>query len=358
MLIHRRTPSIILPEDPSQEELLQFWTLSARDREEVLRCRGEANRRRFAVQLCTLRAYGRFVPEATAAPVAITNYLARQLDLPLVLFGEPPGRLATATEQLQRIRAYLGWSLFDVHAQQRLVHWLTQRATDDLLPIDLVSRAEDMLRSWQMVLPARSTLEELVDSITAGVQDEVSIRIAEGLPPELQRAMDDLLEVPSGARRSALFSLKEYPPEASNAVILRYIERYHFLRDLGVSVIDLRSLSPPMVRYFTDIAKRYDVYELRRFAPTKRYALTACFLVEIHKTILDHIAALHDQLLTKKMREAKNAFETRYRKLRRRYRRGLTKLITTGETLLDPDRPRETTLAALLQELDEPTLRD
>src|SRR5512145_540662 len=40
-----------------------------------------------------------------------------------------------------------------------------------------------------------------------------------GLAPELQRAMDDLLEVPSGARRSALFYLKEYPPEASNAVI-------------------------------------------------------------------------------------------------------------------------------------------
>ncbi len=358
MVIHRRTPSIILPEDPSQEELLQFWTLSARDREEVLRCRGEANRRRFAVQLCMLRAYGRFVPEATAAPVAITNYLARQLDLPLVLFGEPPGRLATATEQLQRIRAYLGWSLFDVHAQQRLVHWLTQRATDDVLPIDLVSRAEEMLRSWQIVLPARSTLEELVDSITAGVQDEVYSRIAEGLPPELQRAMDDLLEVSSGARRSALFYLKEYPPEASNAVILRYIERYHFLRDLGVSVIDLKSLSSPMVRYFADMAKRYDVYELRRFAPTKRYALTACFLVEIHKTILDHIVALHDQLLTKKMREAKNAFETRYRRLRRQYRRGLTKLITTGETLLEPDRPRETTLAALLQEIDESTLRD
>ena len=358
MLIHRRTPFIILPEDPRPEELLQFWTLSARDRAEVMRCRGEANRRRFAVQLCTLRAYGRFLPEVTSAPVAMTNSLARQLDLPLLLFGEVPGRLATETEQLQRIRDYLGWSLFDDQAQQRLVHWLTQRATDDVPPLDLVARAEDMLRSWQIVLPARSTLEELVVSITAGVQDEVYARIAEGLPPELQRAIDDLLEVPSGARRSALFHLKEYPPEASHAVILRYIERYHFLRDLGVSVIDLRSLSPPMVRYFADIAKHYDVYELRRFAPTKRYALTACFLVEIHKTILDHIVALHDQLLTKKMREAQHAFETRYRTLRRQYRRGLTKLIATGETLLDPDRPRETTRAALLQELDEPTLRE
>jgi TnpA family transposase len=113
-----------------------------------------------------------------------------------------------------------------------------------------------------------------------------------------------------------------------------------------------------MVRYFADIATRSDVSALRRFAPAKRYALMACFVVEIHKTILDHIVALHDQLLSKKMREAKNAFETRYRQLRRQYRRGLAKLISTGETLLDPERPPETTLAALLHELDEPTLRE
>ena len=64
MLIHRRVPSLVLPEDPSPDELLQYWTLSAQDRTEVLRCRGEAHRLRFAVQLCTLRAYGRFLPEA------------------------------------------------------------------------------------------------------------------------------------------------------------------------------------------------------------------------------------------------------------------------------------------------------
>ena len=41
----------------------------------------------------------------------------------------------------------------------------------------------------------------------------------------------------------------------------------------------------------------------------KRYSLTACFLVEIHKTILDHIVSLHDQLLTKKIREARHALK-------------------------------------------------
>ena len=105
----RRTPFLILPEDPSPEELAQFWTLSDLDRAEVCKCQGDANQRRFAVQLCTLRAYGRFLPEATPAPVAMTNYLARQLDLPLVLFGDVPVRLATETGHRQRIRAYLGW---------------------------------------------------------------------------------------------------------------------------------------------------------------------------------------------------------------------------------------------------------
>ena len=185
------------------------------------------------MQLCTLRTYGRFLPKAVSAPVAITNHLARQLDLPPVLFGEVPERLSTETDHLERIRTYLGWRPFD-DARARLTRWLTQRATDDVLPHDLVARAEDILRTWQVVLPASSALEELIASVTARVQDEVYTRILTGLMPELLRAMNDLLEVPSGERHSLLFQLKEYPPEASPAVILRYVALYHFLRDLGV----------------------------------------------------------------------------------------------------------------------------
>jgi Domain of unknown function (DUF4158) len=255
-VLRRHTPSVLLPEDPSQEELAQYWTLSTRDRAEVMRCRSDPTRRRFAVQLCTLRTYGRFLPEATPAPVAITNYLARQLELPLVLFGEAPGRLATETEHLQRIRTYLGWRPFDEEARTRLISWLNQRATDDLLPSMLVARAEDILRAWQIVAPARSTLEELVASVTARVQGDVYTRITTGLTPALLQSMDELLQVPLGTHRSILFQLKEYPAEASYTVILRYIERYHFLRDVGVGDIDLGGISPSMIRYLADQAKR------------------------------------------------------------------------------------------------------
>src|SRR5215510_10445245 len=160
--VPRRPLALMLPEDPSPEELAQYWTLSPQDKHEVCKCRGEAQRRRFAVQLCMLRTCGRFLPKAVPAPTAITNHLARQLDLPLVLFGDVPGRLATETDHFHHIRTYLGWQPFDDTSPGRLITWLNQRATDDLLPSILVSRAEDILRAWKIVVPARSTLDELV----------------------------------------------------------------------------------------------------------------------------------------------------------------------------------------------------
>ena len=61
---------VALPEDPSEEELARNWTLSEADRNQVLRCRGDDNRRRFAIQLCVLRQYGRFLEDYARIPGA------------------------------------------------------------------------------------------------------------------------------------------------------------------------------------------------------------------------------------------------------------------------------------------------
>src|SRR5713101_6539614 len=139
-------PVLVLPVDPSDDELLRHWTLSEADRREVLRCRGDDNRRRFALQLCALRIYGRFVPNHMAGPVRILNYLGRQLNLPPTLFLPPPHREATDVEQEQRIRVYLQVQPFDATARERLAQWLTLRAQDGLTPPDLYQHAEAQLR--------------------------------------------------------------------------------------------------------------------------------------------------------------------------------------------------------------------
>jgi hypothetical protein len=112
-----------LPVDPSDEELARDWTLSVADLEEVRKSRGAEHRQRFAVQLCALRAIGRFVGDVAEIPVRIANHIGRQLGLPPALFIDEPARPATVSEQAQRIREYLGYRSFDNGAQHELQRW-------------------------------------------------------------------------------------------------------------------------------------------------------------------------------------------------------------------------------------------
>src|SRR5215831_7923819 len=138
----RRHP-VELPEDPTEEGLARDWALSAEDREETLRCRGGANRLSFALQLCVVRHYGRFLDDYAGASARILNFLSRQLDLPPVLAVEPSSREGT--------------------------------------------HPEETLRLWNVVLPARSTLERLVASQTTRAQEEIFQRLSARLTPECRK---------------------------------------------------------------------------------------------------------------------------------------------------------------------------
>jgi hypothetical protein len=75
-----------------------------------------------------------------------------------------------------------------------------------------------------MVVPARSTLDELVASVTARVQGDGYTRLTSRLTPAFIQAIDERRQVPRGGHRSRLFQLKEYLAEASSTVIVRSIE--------------------------------------------------------------------------------------------------------------------------------------
>ena len=118
-----------------------------------------------------------------SAPVATTNYLARQLISLWSSLVRCPDGWRTETEQLQRIRDYLGWFLFDDQAHQRLVHWLTQRATDDLPRLISWLALRICYDRGRLSCQPGRPWKNFVVSITAGVQDDVHAPIAEGLAP-------------------------------------------------------------------------------------------------------------------------------------------------------------------------------
>jgi len=132
-----------LPADPSEDELARHWSLTPADLAEVGRCRGDDHRRRFALQLCMMRAYGRFLDDYRAAPLPIVNHLSRQLGLAPVLFLDQPGREPTEREQAQRIRRYLGVRDFDSAAETDLREWLRQGVVEGRGVAELLLRAEE-----------------------------------------------------------------------------------------------------------------------------------------------------------------------------------------------------------------------
>jgi hypothetical protein len=150
-----------LATDPSDEELARDWTITEADRVEIQLCRGDANRHRFALQLCALRSLGRFVDDFANTPLRIVNHVGRQLGLAPSLFIAPSERPATMTEYTQRIREYLGYQPFHDNAEARLKKVLSDHADDGKPSELLLALAVSSLRSSKVEIPARTTLNRL-----------------------------------------------------------------------------------------------------------------------------------------------------------------------------------------------------
>ena len=344
----------MLPADPSEDELARHWTLTSDDLAEIAQCRGADHRRRFALQLCTLRAYGRFLDDYRQAPLKIVSHLSRQLDLPPVLFLDPPGRGQTERAQSLRIRRYLGLRSFDRGVAADLREWLRQGALEGRSTAELLSRAEGKLREWRVMLPAVSTLERIAVAEVTYVTNNLFEVVTSKLPASLRASIDLLVEVPEGDARSSLFRLKGYPKSANAAVIKSDIARLRLVEELLGTGGELDELDPKVVRQLGELGRRYDAGDLRRFAKPKRIALVACYLVEARKTLLDEIIEMNDLFLTAMNRKSRTAVEKRRKTMRRRARDGLHRMLGGVDALAEAD--AEQTVGAFRDAVNAPAL--
>jgi uncharacterized protein DUF4158 len=320
--------------EPSEDELARHWSLTPADLAEVVRCRGDDHRRQFALQLCMVRAHGRFIDDYRRMPLSIVNHLSRQIGLPPVLFLDRPGRAPTETAQNQRIRRYLGLREFHGPVEAELRDWLRQGAAEGRSADELAAHAGMFLHTHKIILPTPATLNRLVASVIAQVTAETFEVIASRLPATLRGAIDLLVEVPEGDARSSLFRLKEAPKGASAAEIKAHLMRLELLQALLADGTGLEAADPRVVSQLGQLGRRYDAGDLRRFAEAKRNALVACYLVEARKTMLDQAVAMHDQFLTTMNRTARHAVEARHRDLRRPARDGLNTVLGAIDALL------------------------
>jgi Domain of unknown function (DUF4158) len=68
-----------LPDEIDADTLRKYFTLTRPDLEEVEQCRGAVNKVGFAIQLCTLRWQGYFLPDARNLPSVVIETIASQV---------------------------------------------------------------------------------------------------------------------------------------------------------------------------------------------------------------------------------------------------------------------------------------
>jgi hypothetical protein len=113
-----------LPGEIDAETLRKYFTLAKADREAVEQCRGAVNKVGFAIQLCTLRWQGHFLPDLQNLPSAIVETIAAQMGvLPLSIDSYPQNE-KTRFEHLERIRRHLGFVRCHSAQRDRLLNYL------------------------------------------------------------------------------------------------------------------------------------------------------------------------------------------------------------------------------------------
>ncbi len=328
-----RYKPISLPEEFSDEEMARDWTLSDEDKQEVSKYR--KNFRLFiAVQICSVRLYGRFLGEVHDLSSRIVNYLNNQLGFPPSLTIKVPDREATYLEHHKNILTYLGFHRFDNFVQEQLRDWIEQKSRQGVLPSELFQQAERYLLDKRVLLPGPSTIERLIINICAEVNTQVFETIHQKLSPELKKTIDQLLTVPEGEQRSYFNSLKEYPPAAKVSSLQTYLKRYQTISETGIDSIEAQLAEPAFQDYLFRLTKKYNSREIKRFSGHKRYALMVCFLLESRKVYLDYLVTMHDQYIVEIYRKSKNAHEKKHRKLRKRQKKAVDVVLKVTSPLL------------------------
>lgn len=319
----------------STEDIAQHWTLSKLDQSELTQYRKDY-RLFVAIQLCSVRLYGKFLLNCHELPTEVTNYLCRQLGLPPVLTVKSPLRKATIAEQRQNVLAYLGFQKFEGKVVDIFRVWIEDQAKQGKLPDQLLPASQQYLLEQKVILPGQTVIERMVVNICNKAHAIVFKAIYQKLTPDLQREIAKYLEVGEDEQKSYFNQLKEYPPSAKAKSIKRFLRRYERLKDINFAEFGDNFLEGNFLEYLFKMAKKYNARDIKRFDKYKRYALMVCFLVESRKALLDYLVNMHDQFMLEMCRTSRNDHEKKHREFRKRHKKAVDIMLAASDVRLCP----------------------
>jgi hypothetical protein len=221
-----------IPVDPA--EMARHYVLGTQDQALAGAKRRASNRLGFAIQLCVLRYPGRVIDPAESPPASMLSFVASQIGIDPLLYGDYARRAETRREHLlerQKLLRLRSFSLPDWRACLQVgadAAWATDRGE----PIVQAMLAH--LRTTNVLLPAAAVLERIGLAARVRARRKVFEALADGLTDAERDALESLLTVDPEMRRSRFAWLRDYSESPAPSNIIALLDRLEFVRGLGI----------------------------------------------------------------------------------------------------------------------------
>jgi hypothetical protein len=261
-----RETLLALPE--SDDELIRRYTFSETDRALIRLRRGDANRLGFAVQLCLLRYPGHALTADRDAPAVLIRWVARELWLDSSVWKDYGERAETRREHLLTLRAYLELIAFTRTEFRPLVRALTDTAMQIDKGIVLATRAVEIMRQGQIVIPPIMVIDRACSQALALANRRLYRRLIDQTTERHRQRLDDLLDIKPGTGLTWLVWLRQSPLKPNSRYMLEHIDRLRCFQGLQLPEEIGRDIHQNRLLKIAQMSPQ----DLRRFEADRRHA--------------------------------------------------------------------------------------
>ena len=299
------------PDELSQEQLDKYFYLDDKDKELINACRRDYNKLGYAVQLTTVRFLGTFLSNPVDVPSDAINYITKQLNINLPAdIDQYLERKATRSAHCNEIKIIFDYQDFNAIWRFRLNRWLYSQAWfGNERPSLLFERCTMWLVIRKVLLPGISTLVIMVSRVRERVSKRLWQRLASLANPSQKEQLENLLLIPKGKRYSKLDELKNGPTRISSSGLVQALQRYKFIRDLGIGQINFGNIPKTKINHLARYVTISWAPSIARMADDRRMAVLLAFAYVYETKALDDALDLLDMLITEVTAQAKRTGE-------------------------------------------------
>ncbi len=327
-------------DDLTATELAQFFYLDASDQVVLTGRRGAHNRLGIALQTCSARYLGTFLPDLRVVPLRVVQFVARQLDIadPLPLLDQYQAS-QMRFDHMEYLKDTLHYEDFtEPGATFGLVRHLYVRTwTSNERPSVLFEDAVTWLRDHRILLPGITTLTRFIARFRDRVAQRLWQALCDGLTPEQRTRLEAVLTTPPEDKGPRLDTLRRGETRVSSPGLLRALARLESARSVGVAEVDLAQIPVQRLKALAAYAITSKADSIADLTEERRLATLLAFVQSTMKTACDDALDILDGLIETVLRNAiKSRRKERLRTLRDLDAAALTLADSDAEWLAHP----------------------